>query len=318
VTVTSLLRRLGVIAITLVISSFVIFAGIYAAPGDPVTFLIGDAENLTPERIAQVRALYHLDQPFLVQYWLWFRDAVGGDLGTSMVYQQPVADLLGSRMPVTLTLVAMATVLYVVLGVGLGILSALRRGTAVDSAVTGVTTLLAAVPNFVIGLVLVSVFAVQLRWFDVAGSGEGFVDRLYHLTLPAVALAVGGLAVLSRVTRQTMVEQQGLEHVEAARSYGLAPHKITVRHVLRNALGPVVTMVGLHVAGMLAGTVVIEAIFGLNGIGSLLVDSINTHDFPVVQAVLLYMVVAYMVVTMAVDLLYPLLDPRTADRTVRT
>jgi peptide/nickel transport system permease protein len=215
---------------------------------------------------------------------------------------------------VTLQLVVMATVMFVVAGIGLGVLSALRRGTVVDSLVTGLTTLAAAVPNFVIALVLVAVFAVQLRWFEVSGNGVDFFSRVHHLTLPAIALALGSLATVSRVTRQTMLEQQALDHVEAARSYGLAPRKIVARHVLRNSLGPVVTMCGLIVAGMLAGTVVIEGIFGLNGVGSLLVDAINTHDFPVVQAILLYMVVAYMVVTTALDLLYPLLDPRTTAR----
>lgn len=307
-------RRVGAMLLTLAVSSFVIFAGMYAAPGDPVTFLIGNPENLTPERIAAVRDQYHLDESFLAQYWLWADGVLRGDLGASFVYQQPVSDLLASRLPVTLMLVVMATIMFVVAGIGLGVLSALRRGSAVDSLVTGLTTLAAAVPNFVIALVLVAVFAVQLRWFEVSGTGVGLLDRVHHLTLPAIALALGSLATVSRVTRQTMLEQQALDHVEAARSYGLAPRKIVVRHVLRNSLGPVVTMCGLIVAGMLAGTVVIEGIFGLGGVGSLLVDAINTHDFPVVQAILLYMVVAYMVVTTTVDLLYPLLDPRTSAR----
>jgi peptide/nickel transport system permease protein len=300
--------------LTLAVSSFVIFAGMYAAPGDPVTFLIGNPENLTPERIEAVRAQYHLDEPLVAQYALWAEGVLRGDLGDSFVYQQPVADLLASRLPVTLLLVAMASVMFVVIGIGLGVLSALRRGTAVDSAVTGLTTLATSVPNFVVALVLVSIFAVELRWFEVSGNGDGFVDRIYHLTLPSIALALGALATVSRVTRQTMVEQQSLDHVEAARSYGLPQRKIISRHVLRNSLGPVVTMCGLIIAGMLAGTVVIEGIFGLNGVGSLLVDAINTHDFPVVQAILLYMVAAYMIVTTVLDLVYPLIDPRTAVR----
>ncbi|RSM91635.1 ABC transporter permease [Kibdelosporangium aridum] len=316
--VTVLLRRFGGLVLTLVISSFVIFAGMYAAPGDPVTFLIGNPENLTPDRIAAVRAEYHLDQPFLAQYALWATGVLRGDLGTSMFYQQPVSDLLSSRLPMTLTLVAMASVLFILIGVGFGVLSALRRGTAVDSAVTGFTTFINSVPNFVIGLVLVAIFAVQLRWFPVAGDGEGFADRLYHLTLPAISLALGSIALISRVTRQTMVEQQSLDHVEAARSYGLSTRQIVLRHVLRNSLGPVVTMCGLVVAGMLAGTVVIESVFGLNGLGGLLVEAINTHDFPVVQAILLYMVIGYMVVTILVDLAYPLLDPRSLARSDRS
>lgn len=311
---TALLRRLGGLVLTLVVSSFVIFAGLYAAPGDPLTFLIKNPEDRTPERVAAVRAAYHLDDSFLQQYLSWAKDVLHGDLGTSFVYKQPVSDLMSTRLPVTLTLVAMAAVMFIVFGILLGVVSALKRGSAVDASITGVTTFLTSVPNFVVALVLVAVFAVQLRWFEVAGSGDGFVDRLYHLTLPSIALAIGALAVVSRVTRQTMVEQQSLEHVDVARSFGLSPRKIIWRHVLRNSLGPVVTMCGLIIASMLAGTVVIESVFGLSGVGNMLVTSINAHDFPVVQAVLLYMVVAYMTVTVIVDLLYPLIDPRTRER----
>jgi peptide/nickel transport system permease protein len=307
-------RRLGAFVLTLVVSSFVIFAGMYAAPGDPLTFLIKNPEDRTPDRVAAVRAEYHLDDSLLNQYLSWGKDVLHGDFGTSFVYKQPVSDLMVTRLPVTLTLVAMAALLFIVFGVLLGVVSALRRGTAVDASITGVTTFLTSIPNFVVALVLVSVFAVQLRWFEVSGDGEGFADRIYHLTLPAIALAIGALAVVSRVTRQTMVEQQSLEHVDVARSFGLPRRKIIWRHVLRNSLGPVVTMCGLIIASMLAGTVVIESVFGLNGVGSMLVDSINAHDFPVVQAILLYMVVAYMTVTIIVDLLYPLIDPRTRER----
>jgi peptide/nickel transport system permease protein len=307
-------RRLGALLLTLAVSSFVIFAGMYAAPGDPLTFLIKNPEDRTPDRVAAVRAAYHLDDSFPQQYFLWLKGVLHGDLGTSFVYKQPVADLMSSRLPVTVLLVAMAALLFVVVGVLLGVVSALRRGGVADSAITGITTFLTSVPHFVVALVLVSVFAVQLGWFDVSGSGDGFADRLYHLTLPAIALALGALAVVSRVTRQTMVEQQSLEHVEVARSFGLPRRKVVRRHVLRNSLGPVVTMCGLIIASMLAGTVVIESVFGLSGVGSMLVDSINAHDFPVVQAILLYMVLAYMVVTIVVDVVYPLIDPRTRER----
>jgi peptide/nickel transport system permease protein len=237
-----------------------------------------------------------------------------GDLGMSFVYRQPVSDLMASRLPVTVTLVAMAAVMFIGGGLLLGVLSALKRGTAVDAVITGATTFATSIPHFVIALVLVLVFAVKLQWFAVAGSGDGFTDRLYHLVLPSVALAIGALAVVSRVTRQTIEEQQSLEHVEVARSFGLSTRATIWRHVLRNSFGPVLTMCGLIIASMLAGTVVIESVFGLSGVGSLLVEAINSHDFPVVQAILLYMVVAYMAVTTIVDLLYPLIDARTLAR----
>ncbi|TDD11095.1 ABC transporter permease [Nonomuraea deserti] len=293
---------------TLLATSFVIFGASYAAPGDPVTFLAGGKENLTPEYLAAIRAQYHLDDPFLVQYARWLGDAVTGDLGRSMQYNDQVFDLMLARLPSTLGLVAYASVLFVVFGVALGVLAAVRGGRA-DSAVVAGTTLATSVPSFVTAAVLISLFGVQLGWFPVMGGGS-----LWHLTLPAVTLALGALAIISRVTRQAMVEQRELDHVTVARASGLAERLIVTRHVLRGALGPIVTMCGLVTAGMLAGTVVVETAFSLNGIGSLLVKAINTHDFPVTQAVMLFMVAAYIVVTTLVELLQPLIDPRVRRR----
>jgi peptide/nickel transport system permease protein len=303
-------RRLTGLFATLLAASFVIFAAVYAAPGDPAVFLAGGRDKLTPERLAAVREQYHLDEPLVVQYGRWLWDCLHLDLGRSFQYGDQVADLLVARFPTTLALVAYATVLFVVLGVGAGILAAVRRGGWVDSAVVGGTTLAASVPSFVGGIALVALFGVQLGWFPVTGSGEGFAGTVHHLTLPAVAMALGALAVISRVTRQAMVDAGSADHVAVARASGIPEREIVRRHVLRNALGPIITMCGLVTAGMLAGTVAIETVFGLSGIGSLLVGAINSHDFPVAQAVLLLMVTGYVVVTTVVDLVHPLLDPR--------
>ncbi|MGP4047972.1 ABC transporter permease [Streptomyces sp. 2A115] len=307
----ALARRVAGLLATLLAASFVIFAAVYAAPGDPATVLAGSVQELTPAKLAAVRAEYHLDEPLVVQYGRWLWDGVQGDLGRSFQYRDQVADLITARLPVTLGLVAYATVFFVVLGVGAGVVAAVRRGWA-DSAVVGATTLAASVPAFVAAIGLASLFGVQLGWFPVTGQGEGFTGRLHHLTLPAFALALGALAVISRVTRQSMADAYASDHVEAARAAGLPEHQIVLRHVLRNALGPIVTMCGLVTAGLLAGTVVVEPAFGLSGIGSLLVSSINTHDFPVAQAVLLLMVCGYVVVTTLVDLAHPLIDPRVS------
>lgn len=304
------IRDLAGVALTLLVASVIIFGAMYAAPGDPVTFLIGNPENITPERIAEVRAEYHLDEPFLVQYWLWLTGVLAGDLGMSFQYHQPVASLMASRLPVTLSLVGLAAVLLAVVGVVLGVVAAMRKGSSVDSAIVGGTTLMASVPTFVLGIAFVALFSVTLGWFPVTGAGDGVLDRLHHLALPAVTLAIGAVAIISRVTRQSMIEQQSLEHVEAARASGLRESLVVRRHVLRNSWVPVLTMVSLVVASMIAGTVAVETVFGISGIGSLLVESINAHDFPVVQATLLTMVVAYMLVTTIVDLVVPIIDPR--------
>lgn len=310
------IRKLAGMVFTLVIASFIIFAAMYAAPGDPVTFLIGNPENLTPERIASVRAQYHLDEPMLAQYWHWASGVLTGDFGQSFQYHQPVSALLAARVPITLSLVSYAAVLLTVFGIGLGVVAAVRRGKAADTAIIGATTLAASVPSFVLGIAFVALFAVELRWFPVAGAGSAGLDRVYALALPALTLAITALAIVSRVTRQSMIEQFSSEHVEAARASGLRERYIVRDHVLRGAWGPIITMVALVIASMIAGTVAVETVFGISGVGSLLVDAINTHDFPVVQAVLLFMVVAYMIVTTIVDLLLPVLDPRIRRRVV--
>ncbi|MBT2411505.1 ABC transporter permease [Streptomyces sp. ISL-12] len=303
-------RRLAGFLATLLAASFVVFAAVHAAPGDPAVFLAGGRDRLTPERLATVRAQYHLDEPLVVQYGRWLGDCLHFDLGRSFKYGDQVADLITARLGTTLQLVAYATVLFVVLGVGAGVLAAVRQSTWVDSAVVGATTLAASVPSFVAAIALVSLFGVQLGWFPVTGGGTGLGGTLRHLTLPALSLALGALAIISRVTRQAMAQAAASDHVEAARASGLPERDIVRRHVLRNALGPIITMCGLVMAGMLAGTVVVETAFGISGIGSLLVGAINTHDFPVAQAVLLLMVAGYIAVTTLVDVLHPLLDPR--------
>lgn len=311
-----LIRKFGGLLLTLVIASFVIFAAMFAAPGDPETFLIGSSEDVTPERIASVRAQYHLDEPLLGQYWHWASGVLTGDLGESFKYRQPVAMILASRVPVTLSLVAYAALLMCIVGIGLGIVAAVRRRRTADTLIVGGTTLAASIPAFVLGIAMVAVFAVELKWFPVAGAGTVGFNRLHALTLPAITLSLGALAIISRVTRQSMVEQFDSEHVEAARATGLRERFIVRDHVLRGAWGPILTMVALVTASMIAGTVAVETVFGISGIGSLLVEGINTHDFPLVQAVLLFMVVAYMVVTTIVDVCLPLLDPRIKEQTV--
>jgi len=306
-------RRLVEVLITLLVASFLIFTAMHFAPGDAAVVLVGGPEKATPENLAVVRAQYNLDEPMLVQYGLWLQDAVQGELGRSFVYGDEVTDLLASRLTTTLLLVAYATVLLVLVGVVSGILSALKRGIVDTIVVTG-TTVAGAVPGFVAAVFLIAAFSVSLGWFPVSGAGEGAWSRLHHLTLPAVALALASIAVIARVTRQTTIEQLDQEHVHVARSRGLPEAYVVRRHVLRNAVGPVLTMSGIVVASMLAGTVVIEEVFGLSGVGNLLVAAIKTNDMPVTQAVLLMMVVAYVVVTSLTDGVRRLLDPTIGAR----
>lgn len=301
-------RRLAALAAVLLVTSFVVFASLHLAPGSPEAFLL-QGRTVSEETRASIRAQYHLDEPFLVQYGRWLSGVGRGDFGRSLVFRQEVSDLILARAPVTLSLAAYSAVLILSIGLALGALSALRRGW-VDTGVLLGTTVAAATPSFVAAIALMSLFSVRLGWFPVFGVGEGVGDRLVHLTLPSVALALSYLALVARVTRSAMIEELGREHVETARARGIPERAIVRRHVFRNALAPIVTIAGIVVAGLLTAAVVVESAFALPGIGSLLVQSVNAKDFPVVQAIALIMVTAFVVTNLVVDLLYGFIDPR--------
>jgi peptide/nickel transport system permease protein len=256
-----------------------------------------------------LRARYHLNESLPVQYWHWLAGAVHGDLGDSIALRESVNTLIGERAGVTLELVAYASVLILLFGIGSGVLAGLRRG-ALDTSVIMTTTVLAAVPSFVAAIVLISVFAVKLGWFPALDAGTGFGDRLWHLTLPAIALALSALALVARVTRVSVREEMGREHVQTAISRGLPGHLVVRRHVLRNAAIPITTVTGITIASLIALSAVVERAFSLNGLGSALVSAAASKDFAVVQGISLLLVTAFVVVNTLVDLLYAVLDPR--------
>ncbi|MEV6250779.1 ABC transporter permease [Streptomyces sp. NPDC051742] len=303
-------RLLGLVAV-LFVTSVVVFGAIHLAPGDPVTFLL-HGRPATPEAVAALRTRHHLDDPLAVQYAKWLGGVLRGDFGSSAQFHQDVAGLIASRLPGTALLVAYAALLVALIGVGSGILAALRPGP-VDRTVligTGVAT---ATPSFVTAIALVSLFSVQLGWFPgPGGAPAGLSQQLYHLTLPAFALAMTFAGLLARVTRSAMLDELGREHVEVARARGVAERTVVRRHVLRNALGPVVTVGGTMLAGLLISTSIVETAFDVPGLGSLLVASVTAQDFAVVQAITLLSVAAFVLVNLAVDLLAPLIDPRLA------
>jgi peptide/nickel transport system permease protein len=295
---------------TILIASFVLFMALAAAPGDPVLVLLGP--HPTPGAIAALRAKLGMDQPLIVQYWHWLSGAVQGDFGTSIIYRTQVSHLLGGRLSTTLFLVVYAAVIVVVVGVGLGILGgAVRRLGPVVATIVAVAV---AIPAFVAAMFLVQVFAVQLGWFPTLGAGSGFSDRLWHMTLPAVALAIGASAYVAQITRATIFEEQSREHVEAARGRGLGSLYVFRRHVLRNAAIPIMTVSALTAAALIAGTVVVEYAFGIGGLGSLLVSSVASKDYAVVEAVTLIFLVVFVVTIAIIDLLQRLLDPRIRTR----
>jgi peptide/nickel transport system permease protein len=298
------------VVVTLLVSSFLVFASVYAAPGDPVDFLT-QGRSLTPEATAALEQQYGLDEPFLTQYVEWLGGVLQGDLGTSFQFRDDVTVLLGARLGTTVLLMVMTAILITLVGLAAGILGSLNAGRFADRLVIVTTTFLAAVPSFVAAILLISVFGVKLGWFPTFGNGSGLFDRIYHLTLPAVALSLTFIALVSRVTRSAMLEELGREHVEVAASRGLGRVAVVRRHVLRNALGPIMTVSGVLVAGLLVSSAIVESAFGISGLGSLLVQSVDKSDFPVVQAIVLIVVCAFVFVNLLVDLLQPVIDPRT-------
>lgn len=304
----SVSRRLLRTLATLLVSSFLIFAALYLTPGSPLAFLT-HGHSLSPEAIHSIEAQYHLNQPFLERYWLWLTGLLHGDFGRSTITREPVTMLLSPRIGVTLLLVAMGALLIVIGGIALGVLAGVR-GRRTDGVVLTVTTVGLAIPSFVTATILINYLALKLGWFPVYGAGSGFADRVWHLTLPAISLALGLVAYVALITRAAVRVEMGSDHSETARSRGLREGLVIRRHVVRNALLPIVTVSGITVASLVAGVAVVEKAYELPGLGAYLVDSVSNNDFPVVQAICLILVVVYVVVNAVVDVTYLLLDPR--------
>lgn len=303
-----LARRLAGMAAILLAASFLVFGALQLAPGDPASFLLS-GRSATPEAVAAIRAQYRLDDPFPVQYGHWIGGVLTGDFGRSVQFRTDVGALIAARVPVTLSLIGLAFVLSMVAGLAFGVWSAIRPG-AVDRGVLVGSSVAVATPSFVLGFVLIGVFSVNLGWFPSIGAGEGFGDRLHHLVLPAVALAMTFAGVLARVSRSAMIDQLGQEYVTVARGRGVPEQTIVRRHVLRGAMTVTLTYGGLLVPGLLVSTVLVETTFGINGLGQLLQYSVTVKDFPVVQALTLLMVAVFVLANLVVDLLAPLADPR--------
>jgi peptide/nickel transport system permease protein len=302
-------RRLVALAVILLVLSFGVFTLLYVAPGDTERLLLG-AHPATPEAITAVRARYHLDQPFLVQYGIWLKGAVTLDFGRSVRSSVPVSSEIGTRIGVTALLGLYASLIAVCIGVPLGMLAAFRHRKVTDRLVVGASVVGVSAPAFISGIFLLYVFAVSFDWFPVSGQGSGFADRLWHFTLPAAALALSAMALIVKLTRAGMIRALEQDYVAFARARGLSWSRVATRYALRNALVPVITAGGLIVGYTLTGAVLIESTFSLPGLGSLLIDAVNFKDVPVVQAVALTFATIIVIVNLATDLLYRAVDPR--------
>jgi peptide/nickel transport system permease protein len=301
-------RRLVMLLASLLIASFVIFAALYLAPGNPLAALSG-GRSLPPASLHILEARYHLDKPFFVQYWYWLSNVLHGNLGLSITLRENVTTLIGSRVWTTAGLVLYASLIIVVVGIALGVLSGLKPGL-LDTSALVFTAISAAIPSFVAAIVLILVFAVRLGWFPALGNGTDLLSNIRHFTLPAVALAISSLAIVARVTRASVRTESGREHVQTAISRGIPARAVLRRHVLRNAAIPITTITGITIASLIAVSAVVETAFSLNGLGAYLVQAAESKDIAVVQGISLVLVAAFVVVNLLVDIAYAVLDPR--------
>ncbi|MDR6290212.1 peptide/nickel transport system permease protein [Inquilinus ginsengisoli] len=301
-------KRLIQLVPTLALVLLVIFVLVRLLPGDPTSAMLGD--RATDADIARLNAQLGLDRSIPMQFLLFLERIVQGDLGTSIHLKVPVMQLILDRMPVTLALTGFAALLAVLMAVPLAFVAAMRRGRPADTAIRGAFQIGLSMPIFYLGLVLLTVFAAQLRWFPVGGYGDSWGDRAWHLFLPALTLALSLSAVLMRNLRASIIEVLGAEYVDFARSKGLAARLVLGRHVLRNALISTVTLFGLSVGTLIGGAVITETVFAIPGAGRLMIDSIYGRDYPVVQGLTMAMAVLVSLVFLATDLVQAALDPR--------
>jgi peptide/nickel transport system permease protein len=288
-----------------------VFLLLHLSPGDPAAVIAGD--NATPANIEMIRKRLGLDEPLWKQFLLWVGQLARGDLGQSMFWNTPVLSLVGQRYQPTLSLALTTLCVAITLAVTLGVLAAWRVATIVDRAVMGFAVLGFSVPVFVVGYLLIYVFAIQLKWLPVQGYTpieEGFVPWLRNLVLPSLALGLAYVALIARITRATMLDVLAEDYIRTARAKGVATRTMLLRHALKNAAVPIVTVIGIGVALLIGGVVITETVFNIPGIGRLVVDAIARRDYPIIQGVIVLFSGIYVLVNLAVDLSYTFFDPR--------
>ena len=305
------LKRLGSLVISLIVASLVVFACIEVIPGDPAAFMLGI--NAQPDTIAALRTELGLDQSLVQRYLSWAGGLLTGDFGTSYTYRTPIAEIIADRLWISLPLAIYALTLTVLIAFPVGILAATKRGSVTDITVMGATQLGVAIPNFWFAMLMVLLFAINLRWFSAGGFpgwDAGLFPALKALTLPAIALALPQASILARVMRSSLLDTLSEDYIRTARAKGLSVKQALRRHALRNALIPVLTIIGLQFSFLLAGAIIIENVFYLPGLGRLVFQAISQRDLVVVESVVMLLVFAVIVVNFAVDLAYAWVDPR--------
>jgi len=304
-------KRLGSLCLSLIVASLVIFACIEIVPGDPASFMLGI--NAQPDTIQALRVELGLDQSLAQRYLGWVGGLLGGDMGTSYTYRTPVSDIVSDRLQVSLPLALYALTLTVVVAFPVGILAAARRGSGTDITIMGMTQLGVAIPNFWFAILMVILFAINLRWFSAGGFpgwDAGIFPAIKALTLPAIALALPQASILARVMRSSLLDTLSEDYMRTARAKGLTRRQVLWRHALRNAMIPVLTIIGLQFSFLLAGAIIIENVFFLPGLGRLVFQAITQRDLIVVESVVMLLVFAVILLNFFVDIAYAWVDPR--------
>ena len=310
-----IIKRLGSLIVSLFVASLVIFACIEIVPGDPASFMLG--VNAQPDTVNALREQLGLNTSHTQRYVSWISGLLKGDLGTSYTYRSPVSDIVADRLQVSVPLALYALTLTILIAFPVGVLAAAWRGSAVDLFVMGATQLGIAVPNFWFAILMVIVFAINLGWFSAGGFpgwDAGILAVIKALTLPAVALALPQASILARVMRSSLLDTLSEDYIRSARAKGLSRRQVMWRHALRNAMIPVLTIIGLQFSFLLAGAIIIENVFFLPGLGRLVFQAITQRDLIVVESVVMLLVFAVVLVNFLVDLAYAWVDPRLRER----
>jgi ABC-type dipeptide/oligopeptide/nickel transport system permease component len=303
-----LVRRLISSIVTLALVTVVVFSLIHLIPGDPASIILG--LRATPQSVHELRHTLGLDRPLLVQYLIFLGNLVHGNLGDSVTFREPVSDLVLARLQATLFLVLYSAVISIVVAVPVAVIAALRRDKVSDYSIRLVLLVAVSLPSFWIGTLLIYQFSLKLGWFPAAGYGSNFTEHLSSLLLPAVTLSLWQFALIGRNLRSTLIDVIQLPYIDFARMKGLKPSTVLVRHVLRTSLSSTVTIIGINISFLVAGAVVVENVFSIPGSGQLLVNAVFARDYPVVQGVTLVYAVLVILINLATDLMYPVLDPR--------
>jgi len=300
-----IVNRLISIAPVIISVSILVFSMLHLVPGDPVRAMFVESGGASAEQLAQIRRLLGLDRPLHIQYLDYMGRALSGDLGQSMITKQSVAELIASNFPSTFQLTLAGMGLAVVLGLCLGLAAAVKHNSWFDNLMMLTATLGVSMPSFWLGLLLIYVFGIRLRWVPITAGSD-----LKRLLLPALALGFQASAIIARMVRSSLLEIMQEDYIRTARAKGLTGQAVIIRHALRNALIPVVTVVGLQFGGLLGGAVIIESVFARRGIGQLLVRALQSRDFPLAQGCVLFIAMVYVLVNLGVDVLYGFIDPR--------